>query len=197
MPAPTHVTVSPRSFACNLATICAPTLAGLKPASLFRYQPASGQDGTAMAVAWHALLAPRGVTVRVLKACPVTGAVLVYVYRPTQVAAILQRGDVQDFLQSEGYSPGNAESMLAQLSQRLCCEEDFPHEIGVFLDYPLDDVIAFIMNKGENCPLTGCWKAYTDEAGARKTFALYRKCRDVYLRCFARGIGVARLTVAA
>ena len=51
MPAPTHVTVSPRSFACDLATICAPTLAGLKPASLFRYQPASGQDGTAMAVA--------------------------------------------------------------------------------------------------------------------------------------------------
>ena len=90
MPAPTHVTVSPRSFACDLATICAPTLAGLKPASLFRYQPASGQDGTAMAVAWHALLAPRGVTVRVLKACPVTGAVLVYVYRPTQVAAIWQ-----------------------------------------------------------------------------------------------------------
>lgn len=128
MPAPTHVTVSPRSFACDLATICAPTLAGLKPASLFRYQPASGQDGTAMAVAWHALLAPRGVTVRVLKACPVTGAVLVYVYRPTQVAAILQRGDVQDFLQSEGYTPGDAESMLAQLSQRLCCEEDFPHE---------------------------------------------------------------------
>ena len=144
MPAPTHVTVSPRSFACNLATICAPTLAGLKPASLFRYQPASGQDGTAMAVAWHALLAPRGVTVRVLKACPVTGAVLVYVYRPTQVAAILQRGDVQDFLQSEGYTPGNAESMLAQLSQRLCCEEDFPHEIGVFLGYPLADVIGFI-----------------------------------------------------
>ena len=128
MPAPTHVTVSPRSFACDLATICAPTLAGLKPASLFRYQPASGQDGTAMAVAWHALLAPRGVTVRVLKACPVTGAVLVYVYRPTQVVAILQRGDVQDFLQSEGYTPGDAESMLAQLSQRLCCEEDFPHE---------------------------------------------------------------------
>ena len=158
MPAPTHVTVSPRSFACDLATICAPTLAGLKPASLFRYQPASGQDGTAMAVAWHALLAPRGVTVRVLKACPVTGAVLVYVYRPTQVAAILQRGDVQDFLQSEGYTPGNAESMLAQLSQRLCCEEDFPHEIGVFLGYPLADVIGFIQNRGKNFTACGYWK---------------------------------------
>ena len=76
MPAPTHVTVSPRSFACDLATICAPTLAGLKPASLFRYQPAPGQNGTAMAAAWHTLLASRGVTVRVLKACPVTGCLL-------------------------------------------------------------------------------------------------------------------------
>ena len=113
MPAPTHVTVSPRSFACDLATICAPTLADLKPASLFRYQPAPGQNGTAMAAAWHTLLASRGVTVRVLKTCPVTGAVLVYVYRPAQVAAILQRGDVQDFLQSEGYNPGRVYARAA------------------------------------------------------------------------------------
>ena len=38
----TRVTPSPRSFACDLATLCATTLAGLKPASLFRYQPAPG-----------------------------------------------------------------------------------------------------------------------------------------------------------
>ena len=46
----TYATTSPRSFACDLATLCAPTLAGLKPASLFRYQPAPGQDAAAMAV---------------------------------------------------------------------------------------------------------------------------------------------------
>ena len=60
-----RVIPSPRSFACDLATLCAPTLAGLKPASLFRYQPAPGQDAAAMAAAWHAALSPRGVTVRV------------------------------------------------------------------------------------------------------------------------------------
>ena len=65
-----RVIPSPRSFACDLATLCAPTLAGLKPASLFRYQPAPGQDAAAMAAAWHAALSPRGVTVRVLKQCP-------------------------------------------------------------------------------------------------------------------------------
>ena len=66
----TYATPSPRSFACDLATLCAPTLAGLKPASLFRYQPAPGQDAAAMAAAWHTELSPRGVTVQVLKQCP-------------------------------------------------------------------------------------------------------------------------------
>lgn len=55
-----RVIPSPRSFACDLATLCAPTLAGLKPASLFRYQPAPGQDAAAMAAAWHAALSARG-----------------------------------------------------------------------------------------------------------------------------------------
>ena len=94
----TRVTPSPRSFACDLATLCAPTLAGLKPASLFRYQPAPGQDAADMAAAWHAALAPRGVTVRVLKQCPRTGAVLVYVYRPARVARLLADPRTLDFL---------------------------------------------------------------------------------------------------
>ena len=68
----THINRSPRSFACDLATLCAPTLAGLKPASLFRYQPAPGQDAAAMAAAWDAALSPRGVAVRILKQCPRT-----------------------------------------------------------------------------------------------------------------------------
>ena len=96
-----RVIPSPRSFACDLATLCAPTLAGLKPASLFRYQPAPGQDAAAMAAAWHAALSPRGVTVRVLKQCPRTGAVLVYVYRPARVARLLAAQHMLDFLAGE------------------------------------------------------------------------------------------------
>ena len=93
-----RVIPSPRSFACDLATLCAPKLAGLKPASLFRYQPAPGQDAAAMAAAWHAALSPRGVTVRVLRQCPCTGAVLVYVYRPARVARLLAAPHMLDFL---------------------------------------------------------------------------------------------------
>ena len=111
----THINRSPRSFACDLATLCAPTLAGLKPASLFRYQPAPGQDAAAMAAAWDAALSPRGVAVRILKQCPRTGAVLVYVYRPARVATLLADSGALAFLAGEGYTPGDADTMLGQL----------------------------------------------------------------------------------
>ena len=173
----TYATTSPRSFACDLATLCAPTLAGLKPASLFRYQPAPGQDAAAMAAAWHTELSPRGVTVQVLKQCPRTGAVLVYVYRPARVAKLLADDRTLAFLAGEGYTPGTADELLAQLAERLCCEQDFPHEIGVFLGSPLADVIGFIAAQAE--------------------FDRYKKCERIYARCYYNGTPISRLTVAA
>ena len=193
----TYATPSPRSFACDLATLCAPTLAGLKPASLFRYQPAPGQDAAAMAAAWHTELSPRGVTVQVLKQCPRTGAVLVYVYRPARVAKLLADDRTLAFLAGEGYTPGTADELLAQLAERLCCEQDFPHEIGVFLGYPLADVIGFIQNRGKNFTCCGCWKSYGDPDAAQKHFDQLSKCTAVYLRLFHSGTPILRLAVAA
>lgn len=96
----------PRSFACDLATLCAPTLAGLKPASLFRYQPAPGagcrRHGRRLGTP---RCRPAGSRVRVLRQCPRTGAVLVYVYRPARVARLLAAPHMLDFLAGEGYTP--------------------------------------------------------------------------------------------
>lgn len=189
------MSVSRRSFAFDLATLCAPTLAGLKPASLFRYQPCAGQDGCAMAAAWHAALCDRGVAVRVLKACPRTGAVLVYVYRPAQIEALLKNSDVRRFLCSEGYCPGTADELLAQLSQRLCCEGDFPHEIGIFLGYPLEDVKGFIDNKGKNCQSCGSWKVYCNAGEKEALFDKYRKCTRIYRQVFEAGRKLPQMTV--
>ena len=191
------MSVSRRSFAFDLASLCAPTLAGLKPASLFRYQPGAGQSGSAMAAAWHAALCDRGVAVRVLKNCPRTGAVLVYVYRPAQMDTLLKNCDVLHFLQIEGYRPGTADALLAQLSQRLCCEGDFPHEVGIFLGYPLADVVGFIQNHGQNFTACGHWKVYTDPVAAQQQFAHYKKCETIYTRCYRRGTPIRRLIVAA
>ena len=71
---------------------------------------------------------------------------------------------------------------------------DFPHEIGLFLSYPPEDVKGFLEHRP--CKCVGCWKVYENEEAAKKTFAKYKACTRVYCRQLASGIDIERLTVA-
>ncbi len=143
----------------------------------------------------EAILFPKGVHLTVLSMT--NDNVLLYMYREHRLADILAQRDVQCFLGNYGYREFSIDAALRMLSERFTKteKEGFPHEIGVFLGYPLEDVIAFILNEGKNCKCTGCWKAYTDQCGAMKTFALYAKCKEVYTRLFAAGVPIKRLAV--
>ncbi len=94
------------------------------------------------------------------------------------------------------YEGKNLQEMLEQLSQRLCASDSFPHEIGLFLGYPIEDVKDFIKNEGRNCKLAGTWKVYHDEQNARKTFCKFKKCTDIYCQMLGKGTPLRRLTVA-
>ena len=89
------------------------------------------------------------------------------------------------------------EAAVDLLCARLAQGGAFPHEIGLFLGYPIDDVVAFIANKGRNCLCCGCWKCYTDAEAAQKAFCRFRKCTSVYKRLFACGRTLDQLAVAA
>lgn len=69
--------------------------------------------------------------------------------------------------------PLDLAALLSHLKKRLSQSEAFPHEIGLFLGYPLEDVIGFCRHKGEGCKLCGYWKVYGDVESARKSFALF------------------------
>ena len=86
---------------------------------------------------------------------------------------------------------------LDWLRQRLAAGQGFPHEIGLFLGYPVGDVAGFIRNRGKNCRCVGCWKVYCNECEARRTFARLKKCTQVYTRLWQQGRTVPQLTVAA
>ena len=59
------------------------------------------------------------------------------------------------------------------------------------------DVLGFIRHGGRDCLLCGDWKVYADADSAARTFARFRKCKEVYARLFQSGCPLARLTVAA
>ena len=190
-----------RNFETVMIEQCAPVLAGLKPAGLFRYETGDSADLARRVKSWNAQLNPKGLQVRVLKGCIRTRQYLVYVYRAGKLQAVLADAEVRAFLEQEGYTlpddPADCGSLLTQLSRRLCCSAEFPHEIGVFLGYPLVDVVGFIENRGQNFTCSGCWKAYGDPMTARQHFAQLNKCTAVYLRLFHSGTPILRLAVAA
>ncbi len=190
-----------RNFETVMIEQCSPVLAGLKPAGLFRYETSDSSDLAKRVRSWNAQLSGKGLRVEVLKGCVRTHQYLVYVYRESRLRAVLAERSVREFLAQEGYnlpvSPDDYSTLIRQLSRRLCCAADFPHEIGVFLGYPLTDVVGFIQNQGRNFTCCGCWKAYGDPETARRHFAQLNKCTAVYLRLFHSGTPITRLAVAA
>ena len=190
-----------RNFETVMIEQCAPVLAGLKPAGLFRYETSDSSDLARRVRSWNAQLCSKGLRVEVLKGCIRTHQYLVYVYRASRLCAILAEDAIRHFLAQEGYtlpaSPEDFGKLIRQLSRRLCCASEFPHEIGIFLGYPLPDVQGFIQNQGRNFTCCGCWKAYGDPELAQRHFAQLNKCTAVYLRLFHSGTPITRLAVAA
>ena len=174
-----------------LVTHCAPTLAGLKTGNLFTCRYSDSSQMNTVVSEWNQMFNGKGLLVRILK--EEEGRALIYVYRKANLADLR----VQEFLKGQGYCCGSIEAMLLHLSERIRENAEFPHEIGLFLGYPYEDVKGFIENKGKNCKCTGCWKVYTDECTARKLFQKYQWCTEVYCRKLKEGIPLQRLVVAA
>lgn len=173
---------------------CSPTLAGLKTASLFACRFADAGEMERCIDRWNGKLARKGI--RVLSLRYQAGSALIYVYRPFQLARDLHRGEARALLGERGYAPGTSEQHLCELMRRLSEQEEFPHEIGLFLGYPPEDVWGFIEHEARDYKCVGCWKVYGDEAAAQKLFARYQKCTDIYCALFARGRSIERLAVA-
>ncbi len=177
----------------TIVKFCSPTLAGLKTGNLFQYKYTSISQLISAIREKNNLLNEKGVYLVVLKAYK--GSALILIYRKKLLEKILSRTDIQEFLVQYGYENFDIQSCLNTLKKNLKYK-DFPHEIGVFLDYPLDDIKGFIDNKGENFKCLGCWKVYANECEAQKTFKRFQKCTNIYCKKLSQGFDIGKLTVA-
>ena len=174
----------------------APTLAGLKTANMFNYKFKSKEQLTEELILLNRELNEKGLYLDVLRESCQT--VLLYVYRKNQLLEELKEVRTRQLLTELGYHhQATIPDLLNRLKQRLSSSDEFPHEIGIFLDYPLGDVIGFIKNSGQNYKCAGCWKVYCNECETMKLFHKYRKCRNIYRSLWQNGRSVVQLTVAA
>lgn len=177
---------------------CSPTLAGMKPANLISLAYEDVNRAREDIREMNRIFVRKG-----LRAVPLNyrkGHVLLYLYRPDFLKAVFSGEKIRNFLEQRGYECTDADRCVARLRQRIQagnCSSEFPHEIGLFLGYPLEDVEGFIYHKEEGCKCIGCWRVYGNEEQARKVFRSYQSCTSAYLRSWERGRSLEQLTVAS
>ena len=173
---------------------CAPTLAALSTGNLFTISCAESEWKESLE-RLNSTLNRKGVLVRCLRWR--NGRALIYVFRPKKLWQDWKQDGVMEFLLQNGYRRDTLCGMIEQLSQRIGQDGEFPHEIGLFLGYPLADVVGFIEHRGTQFKYSGYWKVYENETAARILFEKIRKCKQLYCRRFMRGMSVGQLAAAA
>lgn len=173
---------------------CSPTLAGLKTANLFSCSYTDETELKQCIRCWNKRFVKKGL--RIIPVRFQNGRALIYVYRPSKLDKDLQHDIAERLLTERGYCMKTSEHCIFQLINRLYESEEFPHEIGLFLGYPPEEVDAFIVNRSENCKCIGCWRVYGDVEASQKMFKKFKKCTSVYLDQFKKGRTVDKLTVA-
>ena len=174
---------------------CSPTLAGLKTANLFTCAYSKKQDVDSFAQKFNRRFSCKGVKMQPLGFGEKRA--LIYVFRPTRLERDLSAPQAKSILSSMGYKSADCKACLSRLKSRVAQHPEFPHEIGLFLGYPPEDVLGFILHKGSCCKCCGCWKVYGNEEKARCEFAKFKKCSDIYYSKWLQGTSINKLIVNA
>ncbi|EES91758.1 DUF3793 family protein [Clostridium botulinum C] len=117
---------------------------------------------------------------------------VVLFYNDNQLTDILSNARNQKFLSRFNYSNFNSNieclEILKERYENLC-----PHEIGIFLGYPLKDVIDFVECPNKQCLLLGYWKVYNDIKDAQIKFNKFDSIKDKVVYLMVQGTEPSRI----
>lgn len=167
-------------LASFLALELAEVLQGAKPANLVCLTNKRRSCGRNLYLLWKqhgpALLEESGLKVRVLD--DRGSSLLLLLYSREALSALLAQKSVRVILGKTGYSdPDNFDQVLAELETRVA-GQGFPHEIGVFLGYPLKDVVGFMGWVPLAFTCQGPWKIFGKPDMSLRLAECHRECRS-------------------
>lgn len=161
----------------QLAMNCAPFLKGLKKACIIMLT----EDQADQII--HLM---KKTNISFYRICTKKSKEIVFLYRKESMMEYLRDQEIQSFLREYGYEGNSLEDYIYRLQVRISTyyneRDTFPHEIGAFLDYPIDDIKGFIEQEGKNYQVSGYWKVYHNPEEAKKLFASYDKAKEVAVR---------------
>ncbi|HEX3078531.1 MAG TPA: DUF3793 family protein [Lachnospiraceae bacterium] len=123
--------------------------------------------------------------------------VAILLYRMTELVKLLQDIQVQRIMKSYGYQNMEVDAVLELFASRYSMymkeREEFPHEMGILLGYPIEDVLGFIHNEGKNYLYTGYWKVYSNLYDTLHLFERFKYAKLMMVQLVMHGFSVNRI----
>lgn len=183
-----------QSFDHLVAYHCASTLMGHKAGSLFGMKRNAFAAQQEKVESVFAMLEKKGLYGHIIHCAD--EIILIYVYRKELLQRHLFHPLSRALLDDHGYTGRDTSELISQLVKRLTDSNNFPHEIGLFLGYPPEDVEGFVKHKGKNCKHSGCWKVYGDVGRSKALFIQYATCRMTCINCIKCGMTLEQVVPA-
>ena len=114
-------------------------------------------------------------------------AIIILVFCKELLQSHINTKENKKFLMDLGYSKErDIDDLLNELKIRYSLSH-YPHELGVFLGIPLNDVKDFIECKEKRCLLCGYWKVYNDFHYAKEVFDKFDMVKEITMRNLIKG----------
>jgi hypothetical protein len=117
------------------------------------------------------------------------GRALIFLFDGAMLEQTIFRSPIRNLLAGMGYPSRPSLSLFLAHLQKQFEGRRCPHEVGLFLGYPPDDVFGFIKNRGAGFKLCGPWKVYGDVERAKSHFREYERCREYMKMSLGKTIG--------
>lgn len=177
-------------LASYLALESAEVLHGEKPANLVSIPNRRRSCGRNLCDLWHEhgaeVVSGSGLAVREL--ADRDDSVLLLLYSPQLIEELLKRPSVSIILKKAGYTGFTSVGQILDEMAARVSASDFPHEIGIFLGYPLKDVAAFMGLAAIPFSCQGPWKIFGDPRHSLRLAEKFRCCRIAMAQQLAAGI---------
>lgn len=169
----------------QLAIQCAPVITGIKIANLLIVQNEYVKDVS------HLF---QNTEISVYALCRSEAKTILFLYRKMELISYLNSEKVNSIINKLGYHSLDIDSVLCEFSKKyteyLRDGGVFPHEMGLLLGYPAEDVAGFIHNAGKNFLYAGYWKVYYDVEKKLSIFEKYNQVKEQMIQMVSQGIKV-------
>lgn len=167
-----------------LAMHCSPAICGIKSSNLVNCSRADFPDPKRNVEELNRIFYPK-ISFTILNV--EKKRVLLLVYQKEKLSKTLFNCKNYEYLIAHDY-PKEKEitKYLSCLKGRIKDYDTFPHEIGVFLGYALEDIIDF-QEGSKECVYIGYWKVYSRKEEKIEIFNRYTKCRNIVTKLLEKG----------